>query len=234
MPTDHRASSRRPSGNRHPLLLGIVLGLLLGVGLSVGVAIWLKGFANPFVAQPKPVEPLPKPASRAPGAETRPDDKAKSDRPRFEFYDVLPSDKGAAGREQPAAPREAQPAKEATPKEAPPKEAPAREMPVREAAKDSAPEAPREDKKPPPEAAPPTLWLQAGAFADPKDAENMRVQIALSGLEASVKVAEVPGRGRLHRVRVGPFASMGEANRVKASLSQNGISTTLVRAEDSR
>jgi cell division protein FtsN len=62
----------------------------------------------------------------------------------------------------------------------------------------------------------------------------MRVQIALSGLEASVKAAEVPGRGRLHRVRVGPFATLGEANRVKASLSQNGISTTLVRVDDTR
>lgn len=234
MPTDHRASSRQPSGNRHPLLLGVVIGLLLGVGLSVGVAIWLKGFANPFVAQPKPIEPLPKPAARPPGADTRADDKAKADRPRFEFYDVLPNDKGAAGREPPAAPRDGQPAKEAPAKDAPSREAAPRESPAREAAKEVAAEAPKEDKKAQPEAAPPMLWLQAGAFADPKDAENMRVQIALSGLEASVKTAEMPGRGRVHRVRVGPFATQGEANRVKASLSQNGISTTLVRADEPR
>lgn len=225
MPADHRSNSRRASGNRHPLIMGLVIGLVLGVGLSVAVAIWLKGFANPFLAQPKAVEPLPKSAARAPKAEERPEDKAKADKPRFEFYTVLPGDKG--GSDTSPAPR----APAAPPKEAPPKAA--ESAPAKEAVAEPAKEAPKSAPEPP-KAPAESLWLQAGAFADPKDAENMRVQIALSGLEASVKVADVPGRGRLHRVRVGPFATVSEANRVKASLSQNGITTTLIRTEESR
>ena len=198
------------------------------LALSVGVAIWLKGFANPFVAQPKAVEPVAKPVTRAPKADERPEEKSKGDKPRFDFYTVLPGEKGMpeaapAARTPPAPPKDAPPkAAEIAPATAPAKEA------VAEPAKE-APKPPAEPAK-----AAESLWLQAGAFADPKDAENMRVQIALSGLEATVKVADVPGRGRLHRVRVGPFATAAEANRVKASLSQNGITTTLIRTEESR
>ena len=90
MPADHRSSNRRTSGNGHPLITGIVIGVVLGVGLSVGVAIWLKGFSNPFVAQPKSVEPVTKPAVRAPKAEERPEEKGKGDKPRFDFYTVQP------------------------------------------------------------------------------------------------------------------------------------------------
>ena len=221
MPADHRPSSRRSSGSPHPLITGVVIGVVLGVGLSVGVAIWLKGFANPFLTPPKAAEPAAKPAVRAPKAEERAEEKGKGDKPRFDFYTVLPGEKGA--------PEAAPPARTPPPpaKDAPPKE------PVVEPAKEPTKESPKAPAEPP-KAASESLWLQAGAFADPKDAENMRVQIALSGLDATVKSSDVPGRGRLHRVRVGPFATSAEANRVKASLSQNGITTTLIRNEESR
>lgn len=217
MPADHRPNNQRSSGNPHPLITGVVVGVVLGVGLSVGVAIWLKGFANPFLAPPKAAEPAAKPAVRAPKAEERPEEKGKGDKPRFDFYTVLPGEKGATEAAPPA--RTPPP----PPKDVPPKESVAE--PVKEP-----PKAPAEA----PKAASESLWLQAGAFSDPKDAENMRVQIALSGLEATVKSSDAAGRGRLHRVRVGPFATAAEANRVKASLSQNGITTTLIRTEEPR
>ena len=79
-----------------------------------------------------------------------------------------------------------------------------------------------------------TYWLQAGAFAEEKDADNLKAKIAFTGLEATVKPAEVPGKGTLHRVRLGPYQSLEDANRTKATLSQNGVGATIIRTDEAK
>lgn len=76
------------------------------------------------------------------------------------------------------------------------------------------------------------LFLQAGAFQKLADAENLKARLAMLGFEAGVLEVDVPDKGVMHRVRVGPYASTEEMNRIRGQLSQNGIPATVVRVKD--
>ncbi len=78
-------------------------------------------------------------------------------------------------------------------------------------------------------AATPLLYLQAGAFQRADEADNMKAQLALLGVEAVIQTSEVANKGMLHRVRVGPFHTMDEVNHTRSLLSQNNIPVTLVK-----
>jgi cell division protein FtsN len=64
--------------------------------------------------------------------------------------------------------------------------------------------------------------LQAGAFADARDAEAVKARLALIGLKARVEAGEVKG-STIHRVRLGPYASARELEAAKRQLAENGI-----------
>lgn len=80
-----------------------------------------------------------------------------------------------------------------------------------------------------PAAAAPRYYLQAGAFNSADDADNLKAQLAMLGVEAVIQTGEVGDKGVLHRVRVGPFGAMDEVNRTRSLLTQNDIPSTLVR-----
>ena len=80
-----------------------------------------------------------------------------------------------------------------------------------------------------PAASAPLLYLQAGAFQRADEADNMKAQLALLGVEAVIQTSEVAGKGMLHRVRVGPFHTIDEANRTRSLLAQNNIQVALVK-----
>jgi cell division protein FtsN len=75
----------------------------------------------------------------------------------------------------------------------------------------------------------PLYYLQAGAFQNPSDADNLKAQLALLGVEASIQTRALGDKGVFHRVRVGPFRAMDEINRTRALLTQNNIPATLVK-----
>jgi len=77
----------------------------------------------------------------------------------------------------------------------------------------------------------PRYFLQAGAFQNAADADNLKAQLALLGVEAAIQTAEVAEQGVFHRVRVGPFATMDEINHTRSLLAQNNIPATLVTDE---
>jgi cell division protein FtsN len=224
MPKDYKDAPAGRGGSRlnHPLLLGMVIGLLLGIVISLAVALWLNRLANPFVQKNRPVEPLPRlnsvqpppPEEAAKAAQnaakgTAPDKGAKGgERPRFEFYQILPGEKEATPRASAKAP--------------PPAPAPAKQA-----------EAPRPGSSPatPKPHGSEAYWLQAGAFSEEKEADNLRAKIALTGLEASVRPVTTD-KGKLYRVRLGPYQSVDDANRIKATLSQNGVAAAIIRAGD--
>ena len=87
----------------------------------------------------------------------------------------------------------------------------------------------------PPSAAPrapaPRYYLQAGAFRNAADADNLKAQLAMLGIEAVIQTAPVADRGVFHRVRVGPFSAMDEINRTRTLLTQNDIPATLVKID---
>ena len=132
---------------------------------------------------------------------------------------------------QPAAKSEARPdAKSAEAADAKPRfdfykilpgEQPASGQPVKEAQKAPAP-VERE-----------TFFLQAGAFQNAPDADNLKAKLALVGVEATIQTATLPDKGVWHRVRVGPYASIEELNRARETLKQNGYDTALVKVQES-
>jgi cell division protein FtsN len=80
-----------------------------------------------------------------------------------------------------------------------------------------------------PPAAAPRYYLQAGAFRNPADADNLKAQLALLGVQAVIQTSDVPNKGVFHRVRVGPYLAMEEVDRTRSLLTQNNIRTTLVK-----
>jgi cell division protein FtsN len=222
MPKDFKNNPAPRSDNRrsgHPMLVGILIGLLLGIVIALGVALWLNRLSNPFIEKARTVEPLPRiapaPATKSEGkaAAEKSAEKSGAEKPRFEFYTMLPGEKEVS----------------------PPRESKA-EKP-HEQARDAPKEAPKTGPGSPSQPKPhtgETYWLQAGAFADEKDADNLKAKIALSGLEASVKAADIPNKGVLYRVRLGPYQSIEDANRIKASLSSGGIGAAIIRADEAK
>ena len=70
-------------------LLGIFIGLILGLGIALGVAWYMNRTPIPFMNKAKP----PEKAVVEPGkALAKPDEKTtqQADKPRFEFYKILP------------------------------------------------------------------------------------------------------------------------------------------------
>jgi cell division protein FtsN len=226
MPKDYKdaPASRGESRLSHPLLLGMIIGLLLGIVISLAVALWLNRLSNPFVDKGKPTEAAPKIAPVQPppppeaakaveqaakGKAAAPEKPAKpGERPRFEFYQILPGDKDSEKESRAAA-------------RAPPAAAPA-------------PAAPKPGSSPstPKPHGGEVYWLQAGAFSEEKDADNLKAKIAFTGLEASVRAVAIPDKGTLYRVRLGPYQSLDDANRIKIALSQNGVSAAIIRTTD--
>lgn len=91
-------------------------------------------------------------------------------------------------------------------------------------------DAPSELPPAPGAAAKPTLYyLQAGAFQNADDADNLKAQLAMLGVEAVIQTGEVADKGVFHRVRVGPFRALDEVNRTRSLLTQNDIPATLVK-----
>jgi len=77
-----------------------------------------------------------------------------------------------------------------------------------------------------------TFFLQAGAFPNAPDADNLKARLALLGIEATIQTTTVPEKGIWHRVRVGPYTSVEELNRTRETLKQNGVETVLIKVRD--
>jgi cell division protein FtsN len=76
------------------------------------------------------------------------------------------------------------------------------------------------------------FFLQAGAFQNAPDADNLKARLALLGMEATIQTTAVPDKGVWHRVRVGPYTAIDDLNRARDALKQNGIETTLIKVRE--
>jgi cell division protein FtsN len=82
-----RAAAKKKSGGG--TLLGIFIGLILGLCIAVGVAWYMNKTPIPFLTKAKPPE---KTAAEPGKAVAKPDEKTTQqvEKPRFEFYKILP------------------------------------------------------------------------------------------------------------------------------------------------
>lgn len=224
---DYKPATSTRNGGRNtgmnPMFLGIIIGLLLGIVIALAVALWLNKTAIPFMERSKPLEPPPKleskmqPKTELPKAETpKPGDgtpaKSTPEKSRFEFYQILPGEKDAAAKDGKSVARK-----------------PA-EKPVEKPAETSTHAAKTADK--PTAAVRESYFLQAGAFQSESDADNLKAKIAFIGLTATVKAVTLPDRGTLYRVRLGPYQSLEEVNRIKSALSESGVGAAVVKTSD--
>lgn len=193
-------------------LVGLFFGLVIGVLIAFGVVWYLNKTPLPFQdksSRPEKIELKPgapqaqQTPQQLPG---KPGDKV-NEKPRFEFYKILPSGQEAAPV--------------------------AGDVPGDSSAKPP----PTPGAVPPPTAssaaaAGDVFYLQAGAFQKSTDADNLKAKLALLGLETSVQEVNVPDKGLMHRVRVGPYAKPEDMNRVRNQLAQNGIQASVVKTRD--
>ena len=209
-------------------LIGIFIGLILGVVAALGVAWYINKAPMPFVNKtqngaPMPPEALPaKGAEKAPGADKQAAQQAAApvalpgkpgdpvpDKPRFDFYKILPGN------------AEALPAPDAKPEAK--KDAKEKDAKDGKEAKDSK-EAAKEAVKEP-------LFLQAGSFQKPGDADNQKASLAMLGVEATVQQVMV-GDKVWYRVRLGPYGKIDEVNKVRAELAKAGVEANVVKSKD--
>lgn len=224
-PPQSRASRRNGAGGT---LVGVFIGLVLGLGLAAGVAYYLMKANGPFPAQGgKEAREVAKDPARVAKAEP-----AASDKPRFDFYKILP------GVEEPKVQAEAKrvspdrsvvdQAKTGSEKSA--------EKAVDKAAADkaakAAEKAPEKVASAEPTAAaklPERFWLQAGSFASESDAENLKARLAFSGWQASVQQGTLPDKGVRFRVRLGPYDNTDELTRIRNDLARNGFEVAVIK-----
>lgn len=213
MAFDKKPANNSASQGMNPMVAGIIIGLLMGIFLALGVAVWLnKSRDANFVEKTQPTQPLqPMKVPAIPPTQAA----ADPNKQRFDFYQILPGDKNAGDTStaKPApAPAEKKPA--ATTETS--------KDPIKDLATQSTPTIKSLNE---------TLYLQAGAFQNAADADNMKAKIAFAGFEASVQSVNLAAKGTLYRVRLGPYKSQDEVNRIKTVLSQNGISAAVVKPE---
>ncbi len=71
-------------------------------------------------------------------------------------------------------------------------------------------------------------YIQAGAYRDKKEAENMRARLALLGMEAAISEVKTPN-SVFYRVRLGPY-SQKNLEAVQENLRKSGIEFTTTRS----
>ena len=98
-PVKRTASPRRSGGS---FLLGMFVGLLIGLGIALGVAFYLNKTPLPFLDRSRPAAGKDTPADPAKPAAVAgmPQGAAKGERPKFDFYKILP------GSEEPVSEKE--------------------------------------------------------------------------------------------------------------------------------
>jgi cell division protein FtsN len=73
--------------------------------------------------------------------------------------------------------------------------------------------------------------LQAGSYRNLADAERVRAQLSLQGIDAKVQRVAVDN-DEWHRVRIGPISDINELNRVRKQLQAAEIDGLVIRVGD--
>jgi SPOR domain len=74
--------------------------------------------------------------------------------------------------------------------------------------------------------------LQVGSFQQEEDADRLRAQLALLGIESGIQRVTIDDDQTWHRVRVGPIADLGEVNRLRERLRTEQIEPLVIRVGD--
>ena len=219
--TRRAAPARTPHSAFGGTLVGIFIGIVVGLGMAATVAYWLMK-NNPAL----PIPSLSRDTREAPQDAAAKIAKADADKPRFDFYKILPGIEepkvdparravAAGDRVLVEQAKERAAAKATTPADAAPARVPDKVVPV--------------DAPPKLAKAADRFWLQAGSFSSVPDAENLRARLALAGWEAQVQEGALPDKSVRYRVRLGPYDNPDELGRMKTELARRGFDVAVIR-----
>jgi cell division protein FtsN len=89
----------------------------------------------------------------------------------------------------------------------------------------------RPDTKSVPETRRGTYVLQAGSYKNFADADRVRAQLALQGIESKVQKVSVDN-DTWHRIRIGPISKLDELNRLRQILRKADVDVLVIRVGD--
>ena len=230
-PVQQAASKTRSGRSRKSgfggTIVGLFIGIALGLALAAAVAFYLVKGATPYQsiapARESPREPakeLAKPGRADPFA---------PEKPRFDFYKILP---GAEEAKVHSKPGERGLADKSTAERAVSPDKTDPKAPNKTEARavtkaDERPAGPAPDAKP--KATVERFWLQAGSFANEADAEDLKARLAFAGWEASVQSAALPDKSVRYRVRLGPYDNPDALQRMKGDLAARGFDVAVIK-----
>ncbi|MCB1965899.1 MAG: SPOR domain-containing protein [Candidatus Accumulibacter sp.] len=233
MKPPRKTPARKKSGGG--TLLGLFIGLVIGVIAVAGVVWYVNRVPLPFTTtgqQPKlppPVADAPPPApppdmAALPPAPValpgKPGDSTAPEKPRFDFYKILPGNAEAIPDPTQRAPGLA---------DIPP----AVEQPLESKALDGKPPEVKtvDTSKPEREATlKQPIYLQAGSFQNVGEADNQKARLALMGVEARIQQVMLHDKV-WYRVRLGPYPRMDEVNILRSELARQGIDARVVKKD---
>ena len=76
-----------------------------------------------------------------------------------------------------------------------------------------------------------TYVLQAGSYKNFADADRVRAQLALQGVESKVQKVSVDN-DTWHRIRIGPISQLDELNRLRTILRKADVDVLVIRVGD--
>lgn len=74
-----------------------------------------------------------------------------------------------------------------------------------------------------------TYILQVASFRSYEEADRLKANLALMGLDASIQTGTADGKGTVHRVRVGPYSDMAKVNEAKRRLKEYSLEPFVVK-----
>jgi len=89
----------------------------------------------------------------------------------------------------------------------------------------------KRDVLPAPETRRGTYVLQAGSYKNFADADRVRAQLALQGIESKVQKVSVDN-DTWHRIRVGPISNLDELNRMRQIMRKADVDVLVIRVGD--
>jgi cell division protein FtsN len=170
------------------------------VGLLVAGLVYLGG-PHPGAPLTALVPAAPEPAASAPTPAPAPPAEAPRPKPRFEFYSILPEMEVPV--EEPALPARAS------------REPPAAAEPQKRGAGGGQEGA--------------AYLLQVGSFRSLEEADRLKANLTLLGLEPRIQTVTVDGRATWHRVRVGPYPTLGAAYGTRDRLRGEGVEAIVLK-----
>jgi cell division protein FtsN len=210
MSRDYRRRAEPRSRRSTPGWVLFVVGFIAGA-FSVGLAL-LKYGPEELKALTTSLQAAAKPEVVAKAEESP--KHAGVPRPQFQFYSLLPEREVMVSEDEVN-----RRAKATSSVPTPPRPAPV-----------AAPAAAEPPPAPAPAAVPAdeVLMLQVAAFKARADAESLKAQLALKGMQAGIESATIKGES-YHRVRLGPYRSIEQLQAARSRLKSSGYDSAVVR-----